>query len=263
MWNIIKAQNYQIKRDMISVIGIIIAIAYVIITIISCANSVGFSELTGSTYLSSINQSVLFIIPILVLIVSTRIGGWDFVDKTINYEIMLGHSRKEVYFGRLIAATIWGIILTVCLIGIPAALLTMINGFGVCMKPDDMIIRYLLMLLPIIRIICGLICLCFITQNGYMSMIFGFLMFEFTVLFNAILYDFAEISLTYVMAYSNIKWLIADMNVVLGFVDGEDVNIYVTAVEPQMAISTIAVSVIVSVIYILIGYYSFKGKDQK
>ena len=261
MWNIIKAQNYQIKRDNYIIIGLILLTVVIGIIIVSGTNQHSFSEMTGAMYLSTVGTSLQMLFSVILLWVTTRIAGWDFVDKTVNYELLTGHSRKEVFFGRLVTAFIWGISIVVIYSVIPAGFFTIVNGFGVTMNPGDMALRYLLMLFPVVRMICGLVCLAFVVKNGYLALIIGYLLTEGQFFIQTLLGEMTDVVITYQFATSNIGWLISDMNMKLGYVDGEDVMIVQTAVEPSMVIATVAVSIIVSTIYVIIGYLAYRKKD--
>lgn len=262
MWNIIKAQNYQIKKDMVMLLGLAGSAVIILIIIISGLDGRSFSEMTGSVYLSMAGQALVYLFPFLILLFSTRIAGGDFVDKTINYELLMGHSKWEVYFGRLATAVLWGISIVLILSILPTGFLTLVNGFGTNMDLEDMLIRYMLMLFPIIRLICGFVCLSFVLKNANLALIIGFLLTDGIIMATDILNELTDMVFTYQFALSNIKWLISDMNIVLGYVDGTDVNIYQTAVEPLIVTVTIIVSALMSIIYIFIGYITFKKRDQ-
>ena len=127
MWNIIKAQNYQTRNDIVVIAALIFIGALSIISPYFNGLNIPFSEITGSIY--AVNSEKTFLLFIL-LIVTTRVCGWDQSDKTINYEILAGHNRLAVYFGRIITSIIWVTVSCAVLLFGPLAVCTVINGWG-------------------------------------------------------------------------------------------------------------------------------------
>ena len=54
----------------------------------------------------------------------------DFFDKTVNYEILNGHRRKDVYFSRAIISIIGGTAGTILILMIPLFVLQLFVPFG-------------------------------------------------------------------------------------------------------------------------------------
>ena len=72
--------------------------------------------------------------------------------------------------------------------------------------------------------------------------------------------ELMQIKFTYQLANTNLMKLFT-FNQSIGYVNGEDVTICHTELDPSMIIGTIGVSVAVSVICIVLGYIIFKKSD--
>lgn len=93
MWNIMKSQNYQTRGDNLVIYGFLIAFVFPVLGLLMGGDSIIFEDLNGGMYLMISSSMFPFAAMIMSLITATRICGWDSTDKTINYEIMAGHSR--------------------------------------------------------------------------------------------------------------------------------------------------------------------------
>ncbi|MBP1549570.1 MAG: hypothetical protein J6A05_06155, partial [Oscillospiraceae bacterium] len=100
MRNIIKALNYQTRTDNVTYYSILLGIFLTIFGMLDF-------DMTGSEYVALNGESISLLPVFLILMLGVRILGWDYADKTMNYEILSGHHRREVYFARVIVAHIW------------------------------------------------------------------------------------------------------------------------------------------------------------
>ncbi|MDE5873976.1 MAG: ABC transporter permease subunit, partial [Lachnospiraceae bacterium] len=140
MWNIMKAQNYQIKGDNLIIYGLLFSLLLPVAGLL--LDDTALDYMTGSVYAVSMFSFLPYIFMIISLIIVTRIIGWDMNDKTINYELLSGHSRAQVFFGRVIMSLVWTIIASVIVAVIPLVIFTIINGWGHSLKVSDFAIRF-------------------------------------------------------------------------------------------------------------------------
>ena len=146
MRNIIKALNYQTRTDNVTYYSILLAIFLTIFGMLDF-------DMTGSEYLALNGESISLLPVFLILMLGVRILGWDYADKTMNYEILSGHHRREVYFARVIVAHIWCIVFCVGFMLLPIIIFTIINGCGETMDFGVMALRFALAIFPMIRIV--------------------------------------------------------------------------------------------------------------
>ena len=94
MWNLLKALNYQTKRDNVTIYAVIIGLLMSAMMFID----VDIAETDGGQFAAVSGEVLPMALAYMMIILITRICGWDQTDKTINYEILSGHSRASVYF---------------------------------------------------------------------------------------------------------------------------------------------------------------------
>lgn len=259
MWNIIKAQNYQARNDLVIVVSLLFIGAMCLSPLIENPHT-DFSEFTGSFFATNSNISFLLI---LILILSTRICGWDMSDKTINYEILSGHSRTAVFFGRIITSSVWAAACCAVLMFAPLAVCTLFNGWGHTVDFSGLLLRYLLAFLPILRINCEFALITFLVRNGGLSAILNYLLIDGLMIAEMIYSTKDDRSLSILFGVSNFMKLTDFSNYRYGFVDGKDVVIFDSSLEPTFIIGTIAASVLVAGACLLLGSVVFKKSDLK
>ena len=199
---------------------------------------------------------------IVFVILAPRICGWDATDKTMNYEIMAGHSRKEVYFGRVIVCLIWSMVSGIVIMVLPVLVMTMINGWGENVNVYDVVIRYLLILFPMFRLICELILLTFLLRNCYVSMLVGWVFFDAALIGSMVYMELTEKQLTVQLAVSNLITLFGFDNYKLEYVGGEDIPVFSAGLSSSMILGTVFVSLLVGGICLAIGYVVFQKRDM-
>ena len=256
MRNIIKALNYQTRTDNVTYYSLLLMVFVVAMTFLDA----DITSVTGGEYLSSAGESLALIPVFGLLMLSIRICGWDYTDKTMNYEILSGHHRKEVYFGRVIATLLWSVPICFGVMVLPTVIFTIANGWGVNMDLGGMAVRYLLSIFPMIRIVCQCILLTFLVKSAYAAWGIGFVITMFSSIFYMIVEEFIDMKLTYQLASTNLIKLFT-FNQSIGYINGEDVAIYHTELEPSFVIGTIVVSLAVSAICLALGYIFFKKSD--
>lgn len=258
MRNVIRAQNYQAKNDIVIIATLLI---FGILTVISpLFNEIPFSEWTGSIYAVNSDKTILLYI---VLIITTRVCGWDQSDKTINYELLAGHSRLSVFLGRIITSFIWAGVPCIVLMFVPLAVFSLINDWGYSVDLSWVIIRYLLAVLPILRVICELALLAFVIRNGGLSTILGFVFIGIIVILTMVIETVADKEMTWQLGVSNLMTLSGFSDYSFGYINGEDVMIYNSSLEPSVIAGTIAASVFMGGVSLLIGGVIFKKTDIK
>lgn len=112
MRNIMKATLYRICKGKEIKYAVFALIAFSIITIVMSTTQVQFSH---EAMISGSIDNLSFFGILIVLGFNCAVIGNDFRDKTLNYEVMSGHSRTEVFVGRLLICTIISILLFILL----------------------------------------------------------------------------------------------------------------------------------------------------
>ncbi|MBE5866324.1 MAG: hypothetical protein E7292_08975 [Lachnospiraceae bacterium] len=262
MWNLIKAQKYQLKRDNGIVYIYLIAVAMVVFTIVDILDSYSMKELSGSYMGLCMGEIDFVVLGILVVLLTARISGWDYTDKTINYELMSGHSRSAVYWSRVMVSMIYYMVSCILIIAIPLLIFSALNGWGIRADMGGMLLRYGLALFPLFRLMCECILLTVLMRNCYLVMVIGFTVYQFSWVFATMAELFIEFEFTTQLASMNVLRLICLEKSHFEYINGEDVIVYKTSMEPDFLVGTIVVSLAVGIGCLLAGYLYFKKCDM-
>ncbi|MBQ9140253.1 MAG: ABC transporter permease subunit [Lachnospiraceae bacterium] len=261
MWNLIKAQNYQIKGDNI----ILYALIYMLFmpTGLTLVNA-GFQidRFSGGMLMAQMGAMFATELVMVLIIMVTRICGWDMNDKTINYEIMAGHSRGKIYFARVITGMMWSLVCAVCTLLIPLGVFTLINGWGQNMNVETLGILVVLMVFVLFRLIGEMVLLTFLVGKGNTAMVVGFALFGASALGQMLYQEFTGKTIILLTAYANLNYLFDFSNYKLEYIGGADIPVFLTEISTSMIRSTILVSFIVGSVCLAIGYRVFGKKDM-
>lgn len=260
MKNIMKAQMLQLRKDKICrfiFIGIL-AVMFMLTYMLADMASTNKTLITGGEQAIMMMSMTTVLSQFFMYLFTAQVCGVDFTDKTMNYEIMAGHTRCEVYFGRVIPAVIIGTVGTMLLMALPiVADVVIMGGWGDKVNFTDMLLRYLLMVFPIVRVICEFIFLTFIIKNPYIVMGISYVA--------CILLGMNVPTTTkhcFVLGMTNIN-AITVIEEWQSFGLGGDLHyIYETGLSADFVIPTIIVSVIIGGIALLLGYTFFKNDDM-
>lgn len=256
-----KALNYQTRRDNVVIYALLAGLLFPFLTVI-LETGFDLDGLSGGLFMAELGSNYPVVFSIVFVILGPRICGWDATDKTMNYEIMAGHSRKEVYFGRVIVSLIWSMVSGIVIMVLPVLVMTMINGWGENVNVYDAVIRYLLILFPMFRLICELILLTFLLRNCYVSMLVGWVLFDAALIGSMVYMELTEKQLTVQLAASNLITLFGFDNYKLEYVGGEDIPVFSAGLSSSMILGTVFVSLLVGGICLAIGYVVFQKRDM-
>lgn len=259
MKGIIKSQLYKLKSDKIiifsfgAILLIAVCIQFMIYGMISYEASIGDS---GGEQAIFLLMFLSIFSQLFICIFTSQFCGADFLDKTCNYEIMSGHTRAQVYFGRTLPCVIIGTLGAMIIIGIPIALIAVREEWGKLINVGDFLMRYLLMALPIARIISEYIFLSFIIRNPYIIMGISY---GLTIL--------VGVNIPPAQMYSPILGM-SNLNMLTGIdtytnytLMGDCNYIYETALSSGDILKTITFSLIFIFGSLLLGFAIFKNDD--
>ncbi|MGN0657754.1 MAG: hypothetical protein ACI4KR_13280 [Ruminiclostridium sp.] len=257
MKNLIKAQLYQLKKDRL--VQLVFAGVFLILIMTVYLNGLisetGTSSATGGGFFANNLVGVITVGLMFVIISVPRICGWDFTDKTSNYELMSGHIRREVYLSRVTVSLLVGCLGWIILFCEPLVITSIINGWGEKLPVSTAVLRGILMLFPIIRLSCELACLTFILKSPYLTMGIGYvmLMLEISPIFS--------INNGFLLGISNIS-LLGTVDVWTTYGLGKEMNyIYDASLGAGDIAGTILASLAASLLSLFLGYIFFKNDD--
>ncbi len=257
MRNIVKAQFFQIARDKIIkyivVVTLLMQTLMVILPILLDAVEVSSAGEFFATSGGSLTSFPLF----FLILMTAEICGADFIDKTHNYELLSGHKRIEVYLGRILPALLMGGLSALLLAILPVGIYVVLYGWGTKVAVGQVVIRFLLLLFPLVRLVCEFACLTFLFKNPYVVMGLGYLAFMSTM----IITEMIESKCVF-LGVTNITWvLMVSKWQTYGL--GGDINyIFDASTSAVMVWGTIAASVFFGLAALGLGYIFFKSDDM-
>lgn len=207
------------------------------------------------------NPDIIYVFSNLVIgLLVGSIAGGDLKDKVANYELMAGHSRKNVFLSRSLVATLFSAaVLTVA--GFATVLFaTIVYGFGDAITPGGLAVRLGLMFFPYLRIAAFLTLVAFAARGKYLPMVFGMLYTYLVMILETVggSNDYATgyFSLRHVMDFTT--WQTYNISPVKGIVE---YYAYDASVSASLAVETIGISLLMTAVYLMIGYALFRRDD--
>lgn len=238
MSNIIKAQFRSLRKDKV-VLGMAVFVLFIAGVFVFNSVSEAGEAATGSWIVLE-NGAFFGVTGMLFLLVLTgSVVGNDFMDKTLNYEILSGHSRKEIYLGRALTALFTGVPLTMILALVYPVWITGKYGWGEAMEWEEAVMGYGLMALLFVRVVCELVFLTMVFKNVYLVWLVGFIFGYAQMLMNIIWQEKGESA-----------WMLA----VAGCMD-------LFALERDQRCYAAVVSLLGGVVFLILGYLYFRQDD--
>ncbi len=252
MNNIMKSQVYQLRKDKITKIAFFMVL-FIQITNPILNNISSTLEKTACIYIVE-NIQTLTMMPLLFLaILVGTICTADFTDKTLNYEIMTGHTRLELFLGRVIPCIVLGTVMSLIFMALPVVITSVILGWGTEISIGDMVFRLVLFLFPVIRIICELIFVAFLVKNPYIVMGAGY----FAVMLVGVLVT----KKSCMLGMTNIN-LLSNFNLYSVFnLNGKKFIVYDLSLGIDNILGTIFLSLFFGAVFLFLAYHFFKTDD--
>ena len=258
MRNIIKSQFFQIVRDKVIRWMLVIAISMQIL-IILLPDWLGTGKATTTSEFFAVDGGMgVFMFPLFFLIVVTaEICGVDFLDKTHNYELMGGHRRIEVFLGRVIPALVIGGGGAFLLMLLPYGIHVVLYGWGTKIAFGQVVLRWLLMLLPLLRLVCEFALLTFLLKNPYIIMGLGYMFFILTTYLSEVIDSFnVFLGITNLSLLTMVsKWMTFGLDAKMNY-------IFEASLSAEIVWGTIIASVGFGVAALYLGYVFFKNDDM-
>lgn len=262
MQNLIRAQKYQLKRDKVTRWIWTLFLGSLVVYFVSYMRNESLSELTGSHIPILLGEMNMIIMGIFVILITARVMGWDYTDKTLNYELMAGHSRGEVYLSRVFLSLVLNIVGCAIYLFLPLLLFGVINGWGYTTDMGNILLRYGLSFLPLFRLVGECVLLTVLLKNCYMVMIIGYVLYYSSMVIMLVLEPLVDLKWTTQFCFVNFMKLLYMDKCRLQYINGEDVQVYQTALESELLTGTIGVSLIVGIACLGLGYLYFKKSDM-
>lgn len=259
MKNIVKAQFFQIVRDKIIRYMVVITLVMQVL-IVMLPIWLENQEPTSAGEFFATDGVILMEFPLFyIILVTAQICGADLMDKTQNYELSGGHRRYEVYLGRVIASSIAGGVGALFLTILPIGIYAVLYGWGEKVAFAPVILRFLLMLFPYLRLVAEFAFLTFLIKNPYVVMGLGYVVFMLTMTIvsgTTIEATSAFLGITNLSLLTMVsKWATYGL--------GNDMNyIFDASLGAGAITATVAASVVFGAAALYLGYVFFKHDDM-
>lgn len=255
MRNILKGQLFMLPKYRISHFAFIgIALINVAVTYFNIQSSSDLIQNAGVfACIADSANSLLSVTYIFIMTAQFCLS--DFSDKTSYYELMGGHTRLEVYFGRAIPCLVLGTLGTLLLMVIPDIAATVLLGWGSDVPVGQIVIRRLLLVFPILRLGCEFVFLSFLMKHTVAVMVTGYLVYMFG-------WSVSMVSQSPWLGMTSISLLYqTDIWTTYGL-DSEIHFAFGASLQAETVASVILFSLVIAAISLFMGYFFFKKDDM-
>lgn len=242
MKNIISSVVYGLLHSKFLIKIYLLFIAVMIFTTI-----VNFDEkITYTSELMMGGASLTYVFNFFILAMAAGIICCeDYKDKTANFEIMSGYSRLKIYLARGIFAVIAADLMALLLSFVPVIAGNITHDWGQTIDFGDFMLRICLYFFPYMRVAAFLVLISVLIRNQYVLMGIGYFIMDYVIIRQE-----------------------ADLTLFKGMITGCDNIICLTKYDENLgrlplktAALTIGISLVMTGVYMFIGYRLFKRKD--
>lgn len=257
MKDLVKSSVYQLLRSKVVLISVLIIFFTEMASLL-----VGLfvdNITTMGQYIVENSGLEMTMCAIAAVFSAVVIVGGDFHDKTANYEIMSGHTRKNIYFGKAVLGILIGCAAYVVTFLIPILIGIGMTGFGNVISGREALIRFLISILVTARIICVFICITYMVKNHLIVMAFSGFYFMFFPALTMYFEGNKSIILgltSYIRLSDFLSWITYSVGEEL-----EIINIYDARLSGADIMGLILSSLLIGIFTLLIGYSFFKRDD--
>ncbi|MGN0650485.1 MAG: hypothetical protein ACI4KM_08625 [Oscillospiraceae bacterium] len=255
MKNILKGQLFMLPRYRISHLTFIgIALLHICMTYFTIQTTPEMIPNAGVFACVADNaNSMLSVVYIFILTAQFCLA--DFSDKTSYYEIMGGHTRLEVFFGRAIPCLVLGTLGTLVLMIIPDITATVLLGWGSDIPVGQIVIRRLLLVFPIFRLGCEFVFISFLMKNMIGVMVTGFAVYM-TGWYLSVVSQSPWLGMTTIsLLYQTDVWVTYGLDAGIHFSYG-------ASLQSETVVPVILLSLAAAAICLYMGYFFFAKDDM-
>lgn len=258
MKNTLKSIFYKLAGTKL-LVALFIALA--VLMMVLCVMGAKNGQTSGM-YVANSFYMIMFPV-IMVGVIVGVICCSDRKDKVANYEILSGHSREQFYFTRFLFSVLPAAFLAYVLSFVPMIFGNLIYGWGDRLVFSEVLTRQLLCIFPLLRLAAFFVCISFLVRNEMLVIAAGFgTSFVMPMMFSF----FPKASKSVFISVYNLNALMAFKNWEIYNVTSSGIVEYktgVSTIEPNMVIGTIAVSLVMTVVYMILGYGLFRRSDME
>lgn len=257
MADLIKAQLYQLKK------GRILFVFCALMSVQAALMLGEFNEnasLTVSEYLAESMFMMVCTAFVFAAAAAGEICCADFNDRTANYEIMAGHTRREIYLSRVVLSLITGTVGTHILMALPIITGSCIWGFGTALSTGKVALRLALLIFPAMRFTAEFVFIGYIIKNSYITTAIGF----FYAFYGGMLIDIWGKPRSVLLSIINaLRISYFDFYQTYSAIDLKNYYVYESGISCGLVLQTITASIIFGGVFLYLGYLFFKKDDMR
>ncbi|MBO4867376.1 MAG: hypothetical protein J5582_12595 [Ruminococcus sp.] len=263
MINVIKAQKYQVLRSTSTYVIFILSVMFMATILFSEISDEEISKVTGSLFASYIGEINSVVIPVIIMIYTAMICGGDLSDKTVNYEMLSGIKRRDVFFGRFFVVLTVNILVYIVITALPMLTFSCLNGWGHTMAVKEVLIRYIAGLLPLIRFTSFYTFLTFLMHNRAVVISVGYILSMVSMLATIMINELFDTKIAmYLFSIDTFDKLLNPKNMGYGFFNGEDVLVVKDIIEKETLCHAAAAGIIGTAVFLILGLTVMRKRDM-
>ena len=263
MYNVMKAQKYQLLRSNSTYIILAIIFLGVGLCIFTELSDASSAELNASSVMIMMSEMLMIFLPMLTMLYTPNICAGDLKDKTLNYELLTGTKRRDCFFGRFFVAVIVNLLVNFALILIPALAFTAMYGWGHATTVQDYALRTVSIILPLIRMTALYTFFSFLIRNNTAVYAIGYVLSMIDMLASALLSEFFDSNiLMYFLSFDTFNRVLVPKNYGYGYFDGEDIMVVKDMLEVSTAVHAAAAGLAGTAVFLILGYLVFRKSDM-
>lgn len=262
MINIIKALNYKMIRSIDTFVSVGVGILIALMPILMMGGE-SLRDINGGMYSQSYLQVMMLIPYLMACILGATAVGMDMGDKTINYEILSGHSRAEVFMARVIVAIGWSVGTTIVVSALPIAIFTIANGWGPNVVFVDVLMQYIINIVAGVRMTGFVILMTTIVRHYIAGLFISYGIINTSLIPVMVLDELLKKEIPHVLAMSDVYYLSGISNMMSVVENGEKIEKYDLSVDTGFFLVSILVALAMSAVYVIVAYFIHKNRDMK
>lgn len=266
MFNVMKAQIYQLKREnstyYIFISGIVIILLFT--CIMYASGDISSTELThGSCWIYNISDTATLLIPFLVMMFTSQVCASDMDDKTLNYEMLTGTSRVKIFVGRSVVSIFMSLLANFLLIILPMPIIGKVCGWGHFMSVREAALRMAFLIFPVIKLSALYSMLAFILSDKKLTILLGFIILILQMIFGMLAEEFIDADkLELILSSLSMNYYLNMENIGMGYFNGEDVMVLKSFIDLSRAWKISAACLGEAVLFLVVGAAVFRRKDM-
>lgn len=260
MLNVTRSLFYVARRDLVILVTLITCCLWTPLLSVLFSGS-SFSEATGSSYTIGLSDGTIIAVFALLVLVA-RAAGSDLSDRTVNYEILIGHPRWKSFAARLVLSLLLGGLGTWLVLYLPVGVFTLLHGWGAAGDAGNMLLRMVLSVFPLLRFSAFTFLMTMLLNGFGKGLVVSFIAFDVVSALVSTVEELFGMKLHSWLAYSDLSDLVVYDNAKSIIQDGQTMMRYETALPASHVYSTILLSLLFIGLYAVIGYVIFQRKDR-